>query len=153
MSRATVLERTHRGRAWLAAILGVFAAAVTGAQAELPEIVYQRVFTQYEQISPEDIAVDDAGNAYILASRWGSNYAVRMLKLDPEGNLIWFQEFDGSEPDIPGGMALDAAGDVYIAGTTGSPDFPTLNPLQAELSSVQNDAFVMKLSGVASIRR
>ncbi len=148
MSQATVLDRTHRGRAWLVAMLGILAAAVTGAQAELPDVVYQKVFTQYTPITPEDIAVDDAGNAYILASRWGNNYAARMLKLDPEGNLIWFQEFDGSQADIPGGMALDAAGDVYIAGTTGSPDFPTLNPLQAELSSVQNDAFVMKLSGV-----
>jgi hypothetical protein len=121
--------------------------APPAANAEQPEIVYEKTISQYGTLDPHDIIADDDGYAYVLAARPGSNYATRVLKLDPAGDTVWTQMFDGSSHDIPGGIAIDAVGDVYVVGTTGSDDFPLVNPLQGTMSSVQYEAFVMKLSG------
>ena len=118
------------------------------AYADDPAVVYEKVFAEVVWTQPHDIVVDDVGCAYVLAARSGSNYATLVMKLDAEGEVIWSEWFDGSSHDIPGGITLDAAGDVYVVGTTGSDDFPTLNPLQAAPASIQYDAFVLKLSGV-----
>lgn len=83
----------------------------------------------------KSIAVDASGNVYVAgenASSWGSPVRaytseddVFAAKLDPSGNLIWntFLGADGS--DHCGGIAVDANGDVYVAGespaTWGSP--------------------------------
>ncbi len=52
--------------------------------------------------------------------------------------------------DSPGGMVVDAAGNVYITGTTNSADFPTRNPLQASWRGF-SDAFVAKFSPAGSL--
>lgn len=47
-------------------------------------------------------------------------------KWDPSGmRLLWATYLGGSSDDRIGGMGLDAAGNVYVAGWTGSTDFPT----------------------------
>ena len=141
-------------RPWLRSLVGL---AVLGAPSigaarmpagSPPPVVYQKVLSQFGTVQPRDILADDAGCAYVLAARPGNDYATLVLKLDPAGDLVWSRWFDGSSHDIPGGMAIDDAGDVYVVGTTGSDDFPLLNPLQATPASVQYEAFVLKLSGL-----
>ncbi|MEJ2147746.1 MAG: SBBP repeat-containing protein, partial [Acidobacteriota bacterium] len=54
----------------------------------------------------------------------------------------------GSADDVPGAVAVDTEGNIYLAGSTGSTDFPLLNPLQGEFAgggTPNGDAFVMKL--------
>jgi hypothetical protein len=144
--------RTERGRrvtTGLIAAAGLALAASgspTGFAAD-PEIVYENVFSEMGWVEPHDIVVDDGGYAYILAANPGNNYATRVMKLAPDGDTVWLQVIDGSSHDIPGGIAIDAAGDVYVVGTTGSDDFPLVNPLQDTMSSVQYEAFVLKLAG------
>jgi hypothetical protein len=142
------INHTIRSSAVIGIAATAFSILAPAALATQPTVVYESLFTQFTPIEPHDIAIDDAGCAYILASRPGNDYATRVLKLDPDGHLIWSQMFDGDSHDIPGGLAIDTVGDVYVVGTTGSDDFPTLHPLQAAPSSVQYEAFVMKLSGV-----
>jgi hypothetical protein len=51
----------------------------------------------------------------------------------------------GSGKDHARGVALDATGHVFVAGSTGPIDFPTVSPLQAR-SAGALDAFVARLT-------
>jgi photosystem II stability/assembly factor-like uncharacterized protein len=73
-----------------------------------------------------------------------------VIKLDASGALLYSTYFGGSVNESINGLAVDSAGNVYLAGTTGSPDFPTARPLQAVLaagSGLSQNAFVAKLTG------
>ena len=137
MLRTSSLDGNRRVQVWATVLIASTVITIPVAGAEEPGIVYQKSLTEFGTLQPHDIMVDDAGLAYVLAARPGSNYATLVLKLDSEGAVLWSQWFDGSSHDIPGGIALGPAGDVYVVGTTGSADFPLLNPLQATPSSVQ----------------
>src|SRR5262249_53253766 len=54
----------------------------------------------------------------------------------------------GSKGDAGRGIAADAAGNAFVVGFTGSPNFPVVNPFQATNKGV--DAFVTKLSADGS---
>jgi hypothetical protein len=51
----------------------------------------------------------------------------------------------GSGEDFLSGLAVDADGNLYAAGSTTSNDFPTKNPYQASLGTGGNSIFVTKL--------
>lgn len=50
----------------------------------------------------------------------------------------------GSTQDVPGGMAVDAEGNLYVCGTTGGANFPT-TPGAFDVTSQGADVFVAKL--------
>jgi hypothetical protein len=65
------------------------------------------------------------------------------LTIDP---VLSFSTFlGGSGIDAANGIAVDAVGNVYVAGRTESADFPTLDAYDGGLSG-SKDAFVVKLS-------
>jgi uncharacterized protein (TIGR03437 family) len=47
-----------------------------------------------------------------------------IAKLDPTGKLVWTTYVTGTYGAIPAGMAVDSAGNVIVAGTTNSDDYP-----------------------------
>jgi uncharacterized protein (TIGR03437 family) len=47
-----------------------------------------------------------------------------VAKLDPVGKLLWATYVTGTWGAIPAGMAVDATGNVIVAGTTNSSDYP-----------------------------
>ena len=51
-----------------------------------------------------------------------------MLDEVRDGKLV-----DGESADQGYGVAVDASGNAYVAGTTWSSDFPTVNPIQAAI--------------------
>jgi hypothetical protein len=51
--------------------------------------------------------------------------------------------------DVGQGIAVDASGNAYVCGPTGSTNFPTFNPLQAA-NGGEYDAFVTKLNAAGS---
>ncbi|MBD3285853.1 T9SS type A sorting domain-containing protein [candidate division WOR-3 bacterium] len=69
-----------------------------------------------------DIAVDDVGNAYITGSSTGSgtgeDYAT--IKYTTSGELLWVARHEGSAggDDKAYAMTVDAAGNVYVTGST-----------------------------------
>jgi RHS repeat-associated protein len=67
----------------------------------------------------------------------------RPLVIDPV--IVWASYLGGSGSDTATGAAMDAAGNVYVAGETTSANFPTRGPVQAAFAG-GGDAFVAKVS-------
>ena len=137
--------------------------------------------TSISVASIESIAVDAAGNVYVtgtagpgLATTSGvyqsqssatqcpssdpngpggpCNIAF-ITKLTPSGSVAWSTYLGGSGPDDAHAIALDSAGNVWVAGQTVSPNFPTTaNAIsrtfggEIDLGPLRyGDAFVAKL--------
>jgi len=105
------------------------------------------------------IAVDTAGNAYVTGVTSSANFPVSatalqpartaltdafVTKLDPSGAVVYSTYLGGTGDDAGNAIAVDAAGNAYVTGTTTSNDFPTVGPFQATLRGGR-DAFVAKL--------
>jgi hypothetical protein len=85
------------------------------------------------------IAVDGAGNTYVAGStasaafpkmpghpRSGNDTDAFVAKLNNSGTaLVYVTYLGGTGNEIATGLAIDAAGNAYVAGGTGSRDFPT----------------------------
>src|SRR5439155_850156 len=107
------------------------------------------------------IAVDTAGSAYVTGSTTSTNFPTTagsfqpayrgtfdafVEQLNASGSaLVYSTYLGGGGDDVGGGIAVDAAGNAYVTGDTGSHDFPMVNPLQPALDGVE-DAFVAKLN-------
>jgi len=109
------------------------------------------------------IAVDSAGNAYVIGRTFSSDFPtanplqpnpgenndqgdVYVAKLNREGSaLVYSTYLGGNNFDEGLGIAVDEEGTAYLTGQTFSLDFPTINPLQQNLAGFV-DLFVTKLS-------
>jgi len=106
------------------------------------------------------IAVDAGGNAVVTGYTFSPDFPVTpgalipairssvmafITKLNPAGSgLVYSTYFGGSGADFGFGIAVDAGGNAYVTGQTGSSDFPTTPG--AFSSTLQSfDAFVSKL--------
>lgn len=86
---------------------------------------------------PASLAVDANGNAYVKlhAAYWGSYFGTpvedAIIKYDAAGSLVWVKHYFASAPDSGQGlhgiraMALDNAGNLIVAGDTGSEHYHT----------------------------
>jgi len=105
------------------------------------------------------IAVDAEGNAYVVGSTESVNFPVTrpfqpvnrgssdgfVAKLNPTGSaLVWSTYIGGSALERAFAVAVDAGGNVYVAGRTQSLDFPTVKPAQPAFGGIE-EAFVLKL--------
>ncbi|MBL8293516.1 MAG: SBBP repeat-containing protein [Bryobacterales bacterium] len=84
------------------------------------------------------IAADASGKAYVAGgatSPGGGTTDAFVAKLSPSGQLVWSAYLGGVRSDTATSVALDASGNVYVAGDTSSNDFPpraenpTLQPI------------------------
>ncbi len=82
--------------------------------------------------------------SFILASNGGSDIFIQ--KTDPFGNLAWAKQIGGMLDDMPGDIAVDPLGNIYITGYfQGSVDF-NAGAGKVELTSGgKADAFIQKL--------
>src|SRR5882724_5773859 len=111
------------------------------------------------------IAVDPAGNAYVTGwtaspafptltpaqSTIGGGKDAFVAKLNPAGNALIYSTFlGGAATDSGNAIAVDAAGNAYVAGGTYSFNFPTASAYQSTNHGQQN-AFVAKLSPSGSL--
>ncbi|MFC5861455.1 chitobiase/beta-hexosaminidase C-terminal domain-containing protein [Acidicapsa dinghuensis] len=119
------------------------------------------------------IAVNATGNAYITGYTWSSNFPVSshafqaafagtsatsnafVTELNPTGNALVYSTYLGGNGanqagDYGNAIALDTSGDVFIAGSSGSTNFPvTSGALQTTLKGPSN-AFVTELNPAGS---
>jgi hypothetical protein len=111
------------------------------------------------------IATDSAGNAYLAGSTSSPNFPTMnasqasfaggkqdafVCKLGPSRNLIYSTYLGGSGQDNATAIAVDSAGNAYVAGFTDSPNFPVKNALQPSLKGKLN-AFLTKLDQAGSV--
>jgi hypothetical protein len=74
-------------------------------------------------------------------------YNAFAAKLNASGALLYATYLTGSCGSYGFGLALDSAGDAYLAGETTSPDFPvTQNAMIAKFTGGISSGFVAKLS-------
>lgn len=106
-------------------------------------------FAYYTAIDGLDIgqrlAVNELGQVWLVGDyRAGAVRDARVAALNSRGHVVVNQRFGGSNEDQGTGIALANANTVYMVGHTRSPDFPTLNPLQAGLRG-PSDLFITQL--------
>ncbi|HZG54145.1 MAG TPA: SBBP repeat-containing protein, partial [Pyrinomonadaceae bacterium] len=113
-----------------------------------------------------DIKVDSAGNAYICGNTSSTNFPTAnpfqatfgganfeggrdgfITKLNSAGSgYVYSTYFGGSGDDRCNKIAIDSAGNAYVAGeTTSSTNFPRANAYQNTFGGGLSDAFVTKL--------
>jgi hypothetical protein len=114
------------------------------------------------------IAVDSAGGAWLTGESNSSDLATTdgyqktanngsvdafVVHLAPDGkSLVYASDLGGSSFDDGNGIALDAQGNVYVAGVTDSTDFPTTTgAAQTTFGGGDSDAFVAKFSAAGGL--
>ncbi len=76
---------------------------------------------------------------------------VFITKINPAGEgLVYSTYLGGSGLDRAFGIALNRAGEAYIAGDTFSTDFPVVDPIQAEAGGGGDDAILAKVNAAGS---
>ncbi|MBV9864673.1 MAG: SBBP repeat-containing protein [Abitibacteriaceae bacterium] len=111
------------------------------------------------------IQVDSLGRAYVAGNTVSNDFPTRgaiqaarsgptstfrdafLTVLNPTASAYMYSTYyGGTNEEIVGGLALDSAGNAYIAGSTFSADFPaTPGAYQIAQSSATNEAFVFKV--------
>jgi uncharacterized protein (TIGR03437 family) len=106
-----------------------------------------------DSFTPNAIATDSSGNIYMagnaIVDQATLQTIVLVVKLNPQASqYLYVRYLGGSVADFANAIAVDGAGNAYIAGATASPDFPVttggnLGTPAAGLSSQRS--FVAKL--------
>ena len=109
---------------------------------------------------PPAIAVDSNGNAYVTGNTDGAGfptlgssspvtvgyYHAFLLALDPNGALRTSQIYGGSGQDAGTSIVLGPDGNLYLTGTTSSPNFPTTPGAYRTAHVSSQDLFLMKVN-------
>jgi hypothetical protein len=109
------------------------------------------------------IAVDAEGNAYLAGYTASTNFPTVnpyqpstagqgdafVAKFDPHGRPVYVTYLGGDYLDYAKDIAVDANGNAYVVGATGSADFPTKNAFQPSYAGGW-DGFVTKLNATGS---
>jgi hypothetical protein len=134
-------------------------AFVTKLNAAGNALVYSTFLGGSSHDTGNAIAIDVSGYAYVAGDTYSTNFPVLngyqnsnagrqdafVAKLNPTGvSLIWSTYLGGYGDESAAALALDASGNVYVAGGTTSTNFPTRLALQSTSGGGQ-DAFVARL--------
>jgi hypothetical protein len=136
-------------------------AFVTELNASGSALVYSTYLGGSENDGGAGITVDSAGNAYVVGTTASLNFPTMnplqpanggvvqdafVSKLNPSGTgLVYSTYLGGSSYDYGNGIAVDTAGNAYVAGSTKSTNFPLQSSLKPNLSGSQ-DAFVSRIN-------
>ncbi|MEZ5354032.1 MAG: BACON domain-containing carbohydrate-binding protein [Bryobacteraceae bacterium] len=112
------------------------------------------------------IAIDPAGAAYVtgpatansftptpgaLQTVWNGVTDVVVAKLNPAGTaLVYGTYLGGAGNDVPAAIAVNAAGEAFVAGTTDSPGLATAGAFRQ--ANQGQDGFVTRLNAAGSAR-
>ncbi len=136
-----------------------------GFVAKLSSDCSQLIYATYLGGSGQDavngLVVDRDGNAYVTGKTSSTDFPTLnafqpsghndafVAKLSPTGTLLFSTYLGGANLDAGHDIAVDAAGNIYVTGSTSSLDFPTKNPIQGPhfiFNGASSDAFVAKFA-------
>ena len=141
---------------------------VTKLNASGSGILFSTLLGGSNEENGNGIAVDGNGNIYVAGLTTSTNFPVVnaaqgaptntscndgfVAKLNPSVPAYVYSTYlRGAACDIANAIAVDASGNAYITGSTGSNDFLIANAFQPTLSpSSSGDAFVTKLNPTGS---
>ncbi len=126
-------------------------------------LIYATWFGGGDYDEGDTIAVDNAGNAYVVGFTASTDFPTVnpiqpaygggpddawVAKFNAAGSAaVWATYLGGSNDEWGLGLAIDGSSEVFVTGNTLSVDFPTFNPIQAS-NGGGLDAFVTKISAV-----
>lgn len=137
---------------WLTALL--LLSAATAADAQAPYRAFSVLLGGSSSEDFTDIAVDGAGQTWLVGvtRSWDFPFTagpvddifdeIFIARLSPAGELLSAIRFGGNDSEVYS-VHLDAAGNLYVAGSTASPDFPMTTRLGP--TGTYGWAFVVKL--------
>ena len=143
-----------------------------------PRLTYSTYLGGSQADSGNGIAIDSTGNAYIAGKSCSNDFVggtnfkgttnscdAYVTKLDPTGQTVLWTTFIAGATPVPNpatasanGVAVDAAGNVYVIGTTNFFDLPLLTtPGPTDHGSAYNggdsDAFISILNSSGTLLR
>jgi len=127
-------------------------------------LIYSTYFGGNNNDSSNDIAVDAAGNAYVIGFSDSSNLPTTpgafrstpigsdesdafTMKLDASGSTLLYSTFLG--PIIGDAIAVDSAGNAYLTGQANA-DYPTTPGAFQTVTAGSSEAFVTKLNSTGT---
>ncbi|MFF2090574.1 SBBP repeat-containing protein [Paenibacillus sp. NPDC058174] len=146
----------------LAGGIDAFATKLNAAGSAL---IYSTLLGGSQNDDAEDIAIDDAGNAYVVGHTSSANYPttpgalvilggsqeVFVTKLNPTGtSLIYSSVFGGNAVDTPYAIAVDDNRRAYVTGATVSSNFPVTPDAFQPSRPGSTDAFISVLDPTGS---
>jgi uncharacterized protein (TIGR03437 family) len=108
-----------------------------------PVLVYQTAMNFGSLNSSPSLVVDTEGNAYVTAAGTAGGYNTYVTKLGPDGSVLFSTKI--STAIYSNAIAMDASGNLYVAGAAGS-GFPTTPGAFQRNVAVVMDATVAKLA-------
>jgi hypothetical protein len=134
-------------------------AFVAEVKADGSALVYSTYLGGSDADFGQGIAVDNAGSAYVTGSTLSANFPTAsplqaagggnsdafVTKLNPDGTALAYSTFlGGADGDFGQAIAVNAAGNAFVAGYTFSTNLVTVSPLQ-NANAGSADAFVVEL--------
>src|ERR1019366_305847 len=124
--------------------------AVAASTPTAPALTYSTYLR--DNFRPAAMATDSSGNLYLAGNTTvdpaASQTTVLVIKLNPQANrFLYLRYLRGAVSDAVSAIAVDTAGNAYIAGGTQSPDFPVTagGPLGTPPTTGLARSFVTKL--------
>lgn len=112
------------------------------------------------------MAADASGNVYVAGFTLSADYPTTpnavsrsiagdhdcfVTKIDPSGALAYSTYLGGSDYDTVFAMAVDASGNIYLGGATGSIDFPVTQNGTPKNNTAAWDGFIAKIDGSGAL--
>ena len=118
----------------------------------------RNVYTVANRSVGSGVAVDVAGTAYVTGYTndkdfpattpihgYAGGYDSFVTKIGTDGTILFSSFLGGNSDDKAYAVAVDAAGNVYVAGSTQSSNFPTTGDAYQRTYGGSGDAFVAKI--------
>lgn len=143
-----------------------FASALAPSNPAASQLLYSTYLGGESDDKVYAIAADASGIAYLTGSTESADFPTKnplqavyaasedgfVTKLDPApglapaSQLVYSTYLGSNRGDVLHDIAVNSAGDVFVAGYSASPDLPMVNAFQSSLNGIADDAYVARIN-------